>query len=64
MRVVVEGARPGMQDRQNPDLTTDPGAIGRERLDGGRGFLEERGVDRSLMRARERAQFLGKGEGE
>ena len=46
------------------DLAADPGTIGRQRLDGGRGFVEERGVDHVLVRGGERAQLLGQSEGE
>jgi hypothetical protein len=64
VRVVVERARPRLQDGQNANLPADPRAIGRQGLDGGRGFLEERRVDHVLVRAGERAQFLGQGKGE
>jgi hypothetical protein len=38
MRMVVERARPGVQDRQNAGRAADPGRVLRERLDGGGGF--------------------------
>ena len=52
--MVLERARPRVQDREHADLAADPVAVRRERLDGGRGFAEERGVDEPLVRARER----------
>src|SRR5688500_669681 len=64
VRMVVERARPGVEHRQNADLAADPGAIRRERLDGGCGFMEEGGGDGGLVRAGERAQWLRQGEGE
>jgi hypothetical protein len=53
-----------MQHGQNTDAASDPRAIGRQRLDGGRGFVEQRGIDQFLVRVGEGAQLLREGEGE
>ena len=62
MGMVLEGARPGVEDGRDTERTTDPLAIISERLDRRRSFAEERGVDLLLVRARDRAQLLRQGE--
>ena len=53
-----------MEDGEDAERAADPGAIVGERLDGGRRFAEEEGIDRFLMRSRQRAEFAGERQGE
>ena len=64
MRMVLHRARPGMEDRHDAECAADPGAIGGERLDGGRGFAQQHGVHGFLMRPRDGTEFTREREGE
>jgi hypothetical protein len=62
--MVLERARPGVEDGQDAERAADPGAILREGLHGRGGLAEERGVDERLVRARDGAEWMRPGEGE
>ena len=49
MRMVLHGARPGVEDRHDAERAADPRAIVGERLDGRGSFAQERGVDELLV---------------
>ena len=64
VRMILERARPGVEDREDPDRAADPGAIVGEGLHGGRGLAEERGIDDPLMGARDARSSMREREGE
>ena len=64
VRMVLHGARPGVEHREDAERPADLGAIGGEGLGCRRRFAEEEGVDRVLMRSREGAEFAREREGE
>ena len=64
MRMVFHRARPGVEHREDAGGAADPRAIVGQRLDGGCGFAEQRGVDHHLVCASDGAQRRGEGEGE
>ena len=53
-----------MEHREDAERAADPRAIVGQRLDGGRGFAEERGVHHRLVCARDGAEWLRQGKGE
>jgi hypothetical protein len=64
VRMILQRARPGVQDGDNPDRATDPLAIVGEGLHGGSGLAKECGIDHSLVGARDGAELVGEGERE
>ena len=62
--VVVEPARPSVEDRQDAGRAADPGPIGGDGLHSGGRFAQQEGVDALLVCARYRAELLWEREGE
>jgi hypothetical protein len=61
--VVGEITRPGVEHRQDAEFGADPLGIVGEELEGGCGLTQEQVVDGALVRACERAELGGEGEG-
>ena len=62
--MVLHRARPGVQHGEDAERAADPRAIGGERVDGGRGFAEEHGVDHGLVGTREGTEFARQRKGQ
>ena len=64
MRMVLQGARPGMQHGEDAQRAADPLAIRGERLDRRGGFTKQGGIDEPLVRASHRPELVRQRERE
>jgi hypothetical protein len=64
VRMIEQGARPGMEDRETAEAASHIPRIAREREKGRRGALHQQPVDGFLVGSRERPQLIRQGEGE
>ena len=63
MRMILHGARPGVQDREAAEASADIAGIAGELLQRGGGRAHEQAVDFFLMRKRKRTKRLRQREG-